>query len=58
MLQILSIWNTIWETLQNWSVALREFVLRNYTNPLLWIGIIVFAFVFFKSVYSTLNRER
>ena len=52
MVQILG----IWETLEGWSNDFRDWILKNYTNPLLWVGIIVVAFVVFKSVYSTLNR--
>jgi len=52
MLQLLS----LWETLQEWADGFRDWIHKNYANPLLWIGIVVGGFVLFRSVYSTLNK--
>ena len=47
---------SIWETLEGWAGSFRDWIHRNYANPILWVGIIVVAFLVFRSVYSTLNR--
>lgn len=54
MWQILS----LWETLEEYSNKLKEWIFANYTNPLLWIGIVGGGFLIFKAVYSALNTER
>jgi len=54
LLQILS----LWETLEEYSNKFRDWIFDNYTNPLLWIGIIVGGFLIFKTVYSVLNPDK
>ena len=47
---------SLWEKMEEWADSFREWIQKNYANPLLWIGILVFAFVLFRSLYSTLNK--
>lgn len=47
----------IWTWLEEQSVKFRDWITQNYTNPLLWVGIVVIGFLVFKSVYSTLNKD-
>lgn len=54
MIQILS----LWKTLEEYSNKFRDWIFANYSNPLLWIGLVVGGFLIFKGVYSTLNKEK
>ena len=45
------------ETLQEWSDKLEAWIVKNYGNPLLWVGILVVAFLFFKVMFGTLNKD-
>ena len=54
LLQIL----TLWETLEEYSDKLKNWIFDNYSNPLLWIGIVGGGFLIFKAVFSALNTER
>ncbi len=54
MLQVL----TLWETLEDYSNKLKEWIFANYSNPLLWIGLVGGGFLIFKAVYSALNNEK
>ena len=53
-IQILS----LWETLEEYSNKLRDWIFANYSNPLLWIGLVGGGFLIFKAVFSALNTER
>lgn len=54
MLQVL----TLWETLEEYSNKLRDWIFANYSNPLLWIGLVVGGFLIFKAVFSALNTDK
>lgn len=54
LLQVL----TLWETLEEYSDKLKNWIFNNYSNPLLWIGIVGGGFLIFKAVFSALNTER
>lgn len=48
---------SIMEKLQEWSDKLKSWIMDNYTNPLLWVGILVVAFIFFKAMFGSLNKD-
>ena len=48
---------SIMSKLQEWSDQLKNWIFDNYNNPLLWVGILVVAFVFFKVMFGTLNKN-
>ena len=54
LLQVLS----LWETLEEYSNKLRDWIFANYSNPLLWIGLVGGGFLIFKAVFSALNTEK
>jgi hypothetical protein len=54
LFQVLS----VWEKLEEWSEGLKQWIFANYSNPLLWIGIVGGGFLIFKAVFSALNTER
>lgn len=43
--------------LEEWSDTFRDWIFANYSNPLLWIGILGVAFVFFATMFGTLNKD-
>ncbi len=47
----------LWDTLNEYSLKLRDWIFDNYSNPLLWIGIVVGGFLIFKAVFNTLNKD-
>lgn len=53
MVNILSIMSK----LEEWSAQLKEWIMANYTNPVLWVGIVAVGFLFFKVMFSTLNKD-
>lgn len=48
---------TIMETLEKWSENLKSWIMENYGNPILWVGIVVVGLVLFKLLFGTLNRN-
>lgn len=50
------------ETFVEWLTRLikpfRAWVEANYTNPLLWIGLVVLGLAIFGFTYNALNKER
>lgn len=48
---------TIMSKLEEWSEQLRAWIKDNYSNPILWVGILVVAFIFFKVLFDTLNKN-
>ena len=47
----------ILKTLEEWSDKLKAFIFDNYNNPLLWCGILGVAFIFFATMFSSLNKD-
>ena len=47
----------ILKTLEKWSDKLKQFIFDNYSNPLLWVGILGVGFIFFASMFSALNKD-
>ena len=47
----------ILKTLEKWSDKLKGFIFDNYNNPLLWVGILGVAFLFFAAMFSSLNKD-
>lgn len=35
----------------------REFIIENYGNPILWIGIFIGGLILFNIVYNALSKE-
>lgn len=54
LLQVL----TLWEKLEEYSNMLRDWIFANYSNPLLWIGLVGGGFLIFKAVFSALNTDK
>ncbi len=48
---------SIMKTLEEWSEKLKSWIMENYSNPLLWVGILVVGIVFFKTMFGTLNKD-
>ena len=48
---------SIMDKLKEWSDKLKQFVNDNYSNPLLWVGILAFGIILFKVLYSGLNKN-
>ena len=48
---------TIWSKLNEWSEALKAWIFDNYSNPLLWIGIIVGGMCIFFATYNALHKD-
>ncbi len=48
---------TLWDTLNKYSLQFRDWIFDNYTNPLLWVGLVVGGYIIFRAVYSTLNKD-
>ncbi len=48
---------TIMSKLSEWSDRLHAWIIDNYTNPVLWIGIVVVGVLFFKIVFGALNKD-
>lgn len=36
----------------------QKFIEKNYSNPLLWIGLLVGLFLFAKFIYDSLQKEK
>lgn len=49
---------SLWSTLEDYSNKLKEWIFANYSNPLLWIGLVGGGFLIFKAVFSALNTEK
>ena len=47
----------LWDTLNEYSIKFRDWIFDNYSNPLLWVGIVVGGYLIFRGVYSTLNKD-
>ncbi len=45
------------KTLEEWSDKLKAWIFDNYNNPVLWVGIVVVGVLFFKVMFSTLNKD-
>lgn len=45
------------EMLEEWGDMLKDFVTRNHSNPVLWIGIIVIGLTLFGFVYNSLSKN-
>ena len=48
---------SILSKLEEWSEQLRSWIYDNYNNPILWVGILAIAFIFFKVMFSSLNKD-
>ena len=47
----------LFKTLKEWSDKLEEWLLKNYGNPLLWVGIVLAGILFFKIMFGALNKD-
>lgn len=48
---------SIMKKLQEWSDKFKDFIMKNYSNPILWVGILVFGILLFKVLYGGLNKN-
>ncbi len=48
---------SLFSKLQEWSDKFKNWIMDNYGNPILWVGILVVAFLFFKIMFSALNKD-
>lgn len=53
MINILS----LWDSLNKIADDFREWIFANYTNPLLWVGLLVGGFILYKLVASALSKD-
>ena len=47
----------IMKTLEVWSEKLKNWIMDNYGNPLLWIGILLIGIVMLKFVFGTIDKD-
>lgn len=47
----------IMKTLEVWSEKLKAWIMDNYGNPLLWVGILLFGIVLLRGVFGTINKD-
>ncbi len=48
----------IMKTLEEWSDKFKDFIMKNYSNPILWVAILAFGILLFKTLYSGLNKNQ
>jgi len=46
----------IMKKLEEWSGKLEEWITKNYTNPLLWVGILIFGVLLLKIILNSVNK--
>ena len=46
----------IMKKLEEWSGKLEEWITKNYTNPLLWVGILIFGVMLLKIILNTVHK--
>lgn len=49
---------SIFDSLEKDFEPIQKFIERNYSNPLLWIGLFVGLFLLAKFIYSSLQKEK
>lgn len=47
----------IMDILKEWSDKFKDFITKNYSNPILWVSILAFGILLFKVLYSGLNKN-
>ena len=47
----------ILKKLDEWSSKFEEWITDNYSNPILWVGILAFGILLFKVLYDGLNKK-
>lgn len=48
---------SIFSKLQEWSDKFKSWIMDNYSNPILWVGILGGGFLFYKIMYGALNKD-
>ncbi len=48
---------SIMSKLEEWSEAIKAWIFENYSNPLLWVGIVIGGVVIFKTLFTVLNKD-
>lgn len=46
----------IMKKLEEWSGKLEEWITKNYANPLLWVGILIFGVLLLKVILNSVNK--
>ncbi len=47
----------IMKTLEVWSEKLKKFIMDNYGNPLLWIGVLGGGILILSLAFGTINKD-
>lgn len=51
----------IWTKISNWFIEffenIKEFVLENSRNPILWVGFVLIGLLVFEFVYKALSKD-
>lgn len=46
----------IMKKLEEWSSKLEQWITDNYSNPLLWVGILILGVLLLKIILSSVNK--
>lgn len=49
---------SIWDEMLKISDNFREWIIRNSTNPILWIGLLFLGLFLFVFTYHALNKQK
>ena len=49
---------SFYEQMQQWGSQIKDFILENGNNPLLWIGLFLGGLLIFKVVFYALNKNK
>ncbi len=47
----------IMDTLNDWIQPLKNFIIENHTNPVLWISLVLLGLVIFGFTYNSLSSK-
>lgn len=48
---------SIFSKLEEWSEKIKSFIFDNYSNPLLWVGILAVGLFLFATMFASLNKD-
>ena len=54
---VLSIWSNIWNKLNEWAEAFKNFIIEQSRNPFLWVIIIIIGLLVFEYLYKKLHKD-
>ena len=50
--------NSIWNTIKEFSFAFREWIIKNQSNPIFWMGLFLLGLLITSLIYNALQKER